>query len=126
MNALLCRRAAVRALVLSEHDAVRRQLVAYLGRSSGLEVTGEPFRVAAIREARPQVLVLDLSGLGRDDLGRAITAAAEVGARVIALASVHEPTAEREVVEAGGTYRLKTVGADGLAEIVTTTGQPVA
>jgi DNA-binding NarL/FixJ family response regulator len=125
VNARTCRRAAVRALVLSEHDAVRCQLVAYLGRSPALDVTGDRFTVDAIRAAHPRVVVLDLSQLARDDLGRALAAAGDVGARVVALASVRESDDERDVLRAGGTYRLKTVGADGLAETVAAAVQPL-
>jgi DNA-binding NarL/FixJ family response regulator len=126
VNAHVRPRAAVRALVLSEHEAVRRQLVAYLGRAPGVEAIGRPFAVDAIREAHPEVVVLDLSRLGRGDLGRAIAAAGEVGARLIALASVREAADEREVLRAGGAYLLKAVGADGLAAVVAASALPVA
>jgi hypothetical protein len=41
-----------------------------------------------------------------------------VGAHLIALASMRELADERAVTVAGGLYRLKSAGADGLAEIV--------
>jgi len=37
---------------------------------------------------------------------------------VIGLASMHEPAVERAVLETGGLYRLKSAGADGLADLV--------
>jgi DNA-binding NarL/FixJ family response regulator len=107
-----------RALVISQHEAVRRQLVAYLSRSSTLIVSGEPFAPELIARARPDVLIVDLSQLGPDNLRRAIDAAHGVGARLIALASIREPADERLVRQAGGLYRLKSAGPDGLAEIV--------
>ena len=108
----------VRVLVLSQHEAVRRQLVAYLDRSPALQVHGDEFSVDAITQSRPDVLVLDLSQLGPTDLQQGLDAARDVGARVIALASIGERSAERAVVEAGGLYRLKSAGADGLADLV--------
>ena len=110
--------ATIRTLVLSQHEAVRRQLVAYLGRSPALAASGEPFAPEAIARALPDVLVLDLSRLGPADLEAAIEAARLVGARLIALASMPEPADEARVRRAGGTYRLKAAGADGLAEVV--------
>ena len=49
---------------------------------------------------------------------QAIAAAQRVGAHLIALASLRELADERAVTGAGGLYRLKSAGADGLAEIV--------
>lgn len=108
----------VQVLVISQHDAVRRQLVAYLGRSPSLLVSGDELSAEAIARTRPAVLVLDLSQLGNNGLRLALDAAESVGARVIALASIHEPAAERAVIAAGGLYRLKSAGADGLADTV--------
>jgi DNA-binding NarL/FixJ family response regulator len=110
--------ATVQTLVLSQHDVVRRQLVSYLSRSPGLAVRGEPFTPEAIVRAHPDVLVLDVSRLGQSGLHEAIDAARIVGARLIALASIREPADEQRVTEIGGLYRLKSAGADGLAEIV--------
>ena len=107
-----------RALVISQHEAVRRQLVAYLSRSPALAVSGEPFVPELIARARPDVLIVDLSQLGRDNLRRSIEAARCVGARLIALASIREPTDEELVRRAGGLYRLKSAGPDGLAGLV--------
>jgi len=109
---------AIRALVISQHQAVRGHLVAYLSRSSALTVSGEPFAPELIVRARPDVLIVDLSQLGPDDLRRAIAAAQDIGTRLIALASIHEPADEQLVTQAGGLYRLKSAGPDGLAELV--------
>ena len=108
----------VTTLVISQHDAVRRQLVTYLGRSPALTVSGDAFSPEAIIRTHPDVLVLDLSQIGRDGLRQAIEAAQRVGAHLIALASMRELADERAVTVAGGLYRLKSAGADGLAEIV--------
>lgn len=113
----------VRVLVLSQHDAVRRQLVAYLDRSPSLRGHGDELSADAIAHARPDVVVLDLSRLGPNDLRLGLDAAHDVGARVIALASIRERSAERSVVEAGGLYRLKSAGADGLADLVRDAGR---
>jgi DNA-binding NarL/FixJ family response regulator len=113
-----CQLATVRTLVLSQHEVVRRQLVAYLDRSPDLAVKGEPFTPEAIINAQPDVLVLDLSQLGPASVRAAIEAAHRVRARLIALASIREPADERIVTNAGGLYRLKSAGADGLAEVV--------
>jgi DNA-binding NarL/FixJ family response regulator len=109
--------------VISQHDVVRRQLVAYLDRSPALQVHGDEFSADAITHARPDVLVLDLSQLGPRGLRQGLDAARDVGAQVIALASIQERSAERAVIEAGGLYRLKSAGADGLAELVRDAGR---
>jgi DNA-binding NarL/FixJ family response regulator len=110
--------AVVRTLVISQHEVVRQQLVAYLSRSPALSVRGDAFTPEAIIRAHPDVLVLDLSQLGQAGLRQAIDAARHVGAHLIALASMREPADEREVTDSGGLYRLKSAGADGLAEVV--------
>jgi len=74
-------------------------------------------------QADPDVLVLDLSRLGHDQLRRALDTVRLTGTRLVALASIREPADEREVIDAGGLYRLKSAGADGLAEIVRDLGQ---
>jgi hypothetical protein len=116
----------VQTLVLSQHEAVRRQLVSYLGRSPALVVHGEPFTPEAILRARPDALVLDLSQVGNAGLRAAIDATRCVGAKLIALASMCEPADEQTVLEAGGIYRLKSAGADGLAELIQATAGPIA
>ena len=108
----------VTTLVISQHEIVRRQLVAYLGRSPSLVVSGDVFSPEAIDQAHPDVLVLDLSQLCQEDVREAIDAAGRTGTRLIALASMRDPADERAVTGAGGLYRLKAAGADGLAEIV--------
>ena len=110
--------AVVRTLVISQHEAVRRQLVTYLSRSPALSVSGDAFTSEAIVSARPDVLVLDLSQLGQAGLGIALDAARRVDAYLIALASMRDLSDERAVTDFGGLYRLKSAGADGLAEIV--------
>jgi DNA-binding NarL/FixJ family response regulator len=110
--------AGVATLVMSQHDAVRRHLVAYLRRSASLTVSGDAFSAEAIIQAQPGVLVLDLSQLGQQELRQAIDAAKHVDARLIALASMCEPEYKQAVVDAGGLYRLKSLGVDGLAEVV--------
>jgi DNA-binding NarL/FixJ family response regulator len=117
-RAVPVRTATVQALVMSQHDAVRCQLVAYLSRSPGLAVSGVSFSPEAIGRASPDVVVLDLSQIGPDGLGAALAAAQAVGARLIALASMRVPADEALVREGGGLYLLKTAGADGLAEHV--------
>jgi len=108
----------ITTLVISQHDAVRRQLVTYLSRSPALVVSGDAFSPEAIVQAHPDVLVLDLSQLGQNGLRLAIDAAQRVSAQLIALASMRELADERAVIAAGGLYRLKSAGADGLAEII--------
>jgi DNA-binding NarL/FixJ family response regulator len=108
----------IEILVMSQHDVVRRHLVDYLGRASALAVNGDAFSPETIVQADPDVLVLDLSQLGHDQLRRALDTVRVTGSRLIALASIREPADEREVIDAGGLYRLKSAGADGLAEIV--------
>jgi DNA-binding NarL/FixJ family response regulator len=108
----------ITTLVISQHDMVRRQLVTYLGRSPSLTVSGDVFSPEAIIQAHPDVLVLDLSQLDQQGLRQAIDAAQCVGAHLIALASMRELADERAVTGAGGLYRLKSAGADGLAEII--------
>jgi len=110
--------ASVTTLVISQHETVRRQIVTYLSRSLALAVRGDAYSPEAIIQAHPDVLVLDLSQLGQEHVRQAIDAAQLVGARLIALASMHELADERAVTGAGGLYRLKSAGGDELAEIV--------
>jgi DNA-binding NarL/FixJ family response regulator len=117
-GATCARGCAVQTLVISQHEAVRQQLVIYLSRSPSLAVTGAAFSPSAIAEAHPDVLVLDLSQLDLTALRDAIEASQRVGARLIALASLRDPRAEELVVRAGGRYQLKVAGANGLAELV--------
>jgi hypothetical protein len=107
---------------MSQHEAVRRQLVTYLRRVPALEVSGDIFSTEEIVRAHPDVLVLDLSRLGREDLRRAIDATQRVGARLIALASMPDRADERAITGAGGLYRLKSAGADRLGEIIQDVG----
>lgn len=123
-DALSASPAVVETLVMSQHEVVRRQLVTYLGRSPSLAVTGDVFSQEVILRTHPDVVVLDLSQLGRESLHQAIDAARRVGARLIALASMRDLADERAVTEAGGLYRLKSAGADSLAEIVREIGSP--
>lgn len=118
--------AAVRVLVESEHDMVRRELVIYLGRAPTLAVSGDVFSCDAIVKARPHVVVLDLSQLSLEDVQSAIRATRRVGASLIALASLHDAAAMSAVTEAGGRYHLKSALADGLADEVSNTGRGVA
>jgi DNA-binding NarL/FixJ family response regulator len=111
----------VQVLVISQHDVVRRQLVAYLTRSPGLAVRGDAFSLDAIERAQPDVLVLDLSRLGPGRLQELLARTQQSGTRLIALASLRLDADERAVCEAGGIYRLKSAGADGLAEMVLAT-----
>jgi DNA-binding NarL/FixJ family response regulator len=108
----------MRTLVVSQHDLVRRQLVAYLGRSPALSVAGEPFSIQAILAAAPDIVILDLSQIPDGTLPAAIDAVSRVGARLIALASIDDPMVRDAVLRAGGIYRLKSAGGDGLAEMV--------
>lgn len=108
----------IRVLALSQHEAVRRQLVDYLGRKPALTAKGAGFSAGTILQERPDVLVLDLSQLGTEALLAAIGAAGRVGAGLIALASMRDPAEEGLVVAAGGRYCLKSAGAGGLAELV--------
>lgn len=105
-------------LVVSQHDAVRRQLVDGLARSTRARVSGAACTLEAIREVHPQTLVLDLSQVDRALLRQVTALAAEISARLIVLASVHDANDERQVVMAGGAYLLKSVGGDALAGIV--------
>jgi DNA-binding NarL/FixJ family response regulator len=114
----------IHVLVISQHDAVRHELVAYLRRSPSLDVIGDQFSVGAIARSRPDVLVLDLSRLGEHSIHEALDASRQVGAHVIALASMRDLSAERAVTQAGGLYRLKSAGADGLADVVSAAGVP--
>jgi hypothetical protein len=103
---------------MSQHEAVRGQLVAYLGRSASGAVSGASFSPDVIVCVEPDILVLDLSQIGWDGLRRAIVAVQHVGARFIALASIREPADESAVVAAGGRYCLKSAGPGDLADIV--------
>jgi len=109
---------SIRTLVISQHEVVRRQLVAYLSRSPYLTVEGDMFHADTILQVRPDVLVLDLSQLGPSSIRQALEAATSIGAGLIALASMPDVHVERLVREAGGLYRLKAAGADHLAEAV--------
>src|SRR5947208_16646558 len=83
-----------RILVVSQHEAVRRQLVFYLGRSPALAVSGDAFSPESIVRTDPDVVVLDLSQLRQAELHQALDAVHETGARLVALASILEPADE--------------------------------
>jgi len=117
-SAACARGCAVQTLVVSQHEAVRQQLVMYLSRSPTIAVIGAVFSPSAILEFHPDVLVLDLSQLRLVDLCDAIEAAHLIGASLIALASLRDPRAEELVLHAGGRYQLKAAGANGLAEMI--------
>jgi DNA-binding NarL/FixJ family response regulator len=117
-GARLAAEPTIRTLVVSQHEVVRRQLVAYLSRSPYLTVQGEVFEPDVIERVRPDVLVLDLSQLDADSIRRATDAVIATGGGLIALASMPDVHVERLVREAGGEYRLKAAGADHLAEAV--------
>jgi hypothetical protein len=106
----------VRVLVVSRDEEVRRQLVAHLGRSGRLVVTGGDAVPAVISTSRPAVVVLDLSRVRPEERRRLLAQAAGIDAAVVALASLHDPHADGEVRAAGGVYRLKAVGDDGLVD----------
>ena len=72
----------------------------------------------AIAEVHPRIVVLDLSGLDPMTLARFIALAAESDVRLIALASVHDPRQEGQIVAAGGAYLLKAVGAGCLDAVL--------
>lgn len=108
----------INMLVISQHDAVRRELVEYLRRTPGMSACGEAFSTSAIFRSRPDVLVLDLSQISTNDLQKAFTVARHVGARLIALASMPDPAIEQQVLAAGGTYCLKSADPGGLAKII--------
>ena len=112
-------------LVLSKHEAVRRQLVAHLARSPELAVTGASDGLTAIAEVSPRIVVLDLSGLDPTTLARFIGLAAESDVRLIALASVHDPGQESQIAAAGGVYLLKAVGAGCLDAVLEMSAAPV-
>lgn len=104
--------------MLSQHDGVRRHLVEHLARSPRLDVAGGACEVEAVRGAGAGTIVLDLSRVEQAALDGVLAAAAEVGARVVALASIRDTEQERAVLAAGGVYRLKAVGDGDLAEII--------
>jgi DNA-binding NarL/FixJ family response regulator len=110
--------AGATVLVMSQHEGVRQQLVAYLGHSLSLRVSGALFSLEEILRVCPDVVVLDLSRLDRGGLRTAIDGARQVRAHLIALASIRDLDDERAVTGAGGLYLLKSAGADGLVEIV--------
>src|SRR4051794_15302281 len=72
----------VQVLVISQHDLVRCQLVAYLRRSAPLVVSGDELSAETIVRAHPDVVVLDLSRLGPDGLHQALDATRHVDARL--------------------------------------------
>lgn len=117
-SARLAAEPLIRTLVISQHELVRRQLVAYLRLSPYLEVVGDVFDPDTILQNRPDVLVLDLSQLGPCSVRQAIDAVICTGAGLIALASMPDVHIERMVREAGGLYRLKSASAERLAEAV--------
>lgn len=112
----------IRVMVLSGHDTVRRQLVATLGRSRALVVVGAAPSVLAARaeaeRARPNVLVVDLSDLDARGFTAMVALSHDLGARLVALASIAEPAEQQRVQEAGGVYLLKTIGNSQLVDAV--------
>ncbi len=123
-RARLAAEPTIRTLVISQHEVVRRQLVAYLSRSPYLSVEGKVFEPEVIERVRPDVLVLDLSQLDAASIRQATDAVIAIGAGLIALASMPDVHVERLVRDAGGEYRLKAAGADHLAEAVRQVAPP--
>jgi DNA-binding NarL/FixJ family response regulator len=123
-HAVPAQTAIIQTLVISQDQDVRQQLVAYLSRSSVLAVSGQAFTPDAIVRAHPDVVILDLSRLGLAELSSAIAATQCVGARLVALASMREPAEEQMIRSAGGLYRLKSAGADGLADTIQEVATP--
>ena len=101
----------IATLVISQHDAVRRQLVSYLSHSLALAVSGDAFSPEAIVLAHPDVLVLDLSQLAPAGLRQAIDATRRVGAHLIALASMREEADERAVAARQWRWQMSLLAA---------------
>ena len=112
--------ATVQTLVISQHEVVRGQLVAYLTRSLDLSVRGEAFRSDAILRAQPDVVVLDLSQIGHAGLVAAIDEARCVDAGIMALASIYDLTDDGTF---GGDASLCGASAPGMP---ITWGGPIA
>src|SRR5688572_26101270 len=87
----------VPVLVISRDEQVRQQLVAHLGRSDRLIVTGGDAVQSVISTSRPGVVVLDLSRVRPEERRRLLAQAAEIDAAVVALASLYDPHADGEV-----------------------------
>ena len=115
-----------RALVLSDHDGVRRQLGEHLARSGGLDVVSGACAVDLVLGSGAGAVVLDLSGVDRAILDAVLAAAARLGARIIALASIRDSEQELAVRAAGGVYRLKAIGDRDLADLVLAPGKNAA
>jgi hypothetical protein len=105
-------------LVLSQHAGVRRQLVEYLARSPGLDVVSSGCDIEVVRAGGGRVIVLDHSRVESTTLAAKLAVAVERNARILALASIHDPEQERAVRAAGGVYRLKAVGDGDLVGII--------
>ena len=114
----------IRVLLADDQHLVRGALAALLNLEEDIEVVGEVGRgdevVAAVKDAKPEVVLLDVEMPGLDGLAAAAILATEApGVRVAILTTFGRPGYLRRAMEAGVLgFVVKDAPADQLAEAV--------
>ena len=114
----------IRILLADDQHLVRGALAALLNLEDDIEVVGEVGRgdevVAAVKDVKPDVVLLDVEMPGLDGLAAAAILATEVpGVRVAILTTFGRPGYLRRAMEAGVLgFVVKDAPADQLAEAV--------
>ncbi len=114
----------IRLLIVDDHPVVRQGLRAYLGLEADFDIVGEAGdgeeALAAVAEARPDVVLLDLKMPGTD--GQAVLERIGAGGpRVLVLTSATEDTRVPAAIEAGAAgFVYKDIDPDALAAAIRT------
>ncbi|HEX6471987.1 MAG TPA: response regulator transcription factor [Streptosporangiaceae bacterium] len=118
--------AAIKVLIVDDHQVVRQGLRFVLEQEAGIEVVGEcgdgRRALSAIRALRPDVVLLDMVMPGLDGIGVLEAVRGQTGGpqpAVVVLTSFHEDDRVVEAVRAGAlSYLPKTTAVDRVVEAV--------
>lgn len=115
----------VRIVVVDDHPALRLGVRELVGRQSGMEVVGEAGSgreaIEVIRNAQPDVVVLDVSMPGMDgiEVMKQLAANPETRPRVLALTAYNDLAYLRQLLALGvNGYLLKTAAPTALTSAI--------
>lgn len=114
----------IKVVVIDDHDVVRKGVITYLQTEDHLEIAGEASSgrkgVEVVREARPDVVLLDLmmeDGDGIEATKKILAFHPEC--KIIILTSYYDDEKVFPALEAGAfSYMLKTSSAEEIAEAI--------